>query len=242
MMQFLGDPGTTQYDLRFSVLGIPVRVHPMFWLIGALLGSSSGPQLSVVAIWIGCLFVSILVHELGHALAARSFGWPPDIVLHGFGGFARYSPGRGYTRRRAIWITFAGPLAGFGLWAIVFTVDLLIDRGGTQGQPWALTLMTSSAWPDIHFAMNVLIDINLFWGLFNLLPVFPLDGGQICSELLNARQNHSGRIRAHQIGMITAALAAAWFLNTGSILGGLMFGSLAYQNYQIVNQLKRGFR
>lgn len=122
MMQLLSDPGTTRYDLRFSVLGIPVRVHPMFWLVGALLGSGAGPQLGVIAIWIGCLFVSILVHELGHALAARSFGWPPDIVLHGFGGFARYSPGFGYTRRRAIWISFAGPLAGFGLFAIVFGV------------------------------------------------------------------------------------------------------------------------
>ena len=86
MMQLLSDPGTTQYDLRFSVLGIPVRVHPTFWFIGLLLGSAT-PQLSLVAIWIGCLFLSILVHELGHALAARSFGWPPDIVLHGFGGY-----------------------------------------------------------------------------------------------------------------------------------------------------------
>jgi stage IV sporulation protein FB len=241
MMQLLSDPGTTQYDLRFSVLGIPVRVHPMFWFIGLLLGSAT-PQLSLVAIWIGCLFLSILVHELGHALAARSFGWPPDIVLHGFGGFARYSPGYGYTRRRAIWITFAGPLAGFGLFAIVFGIHVGIQLAIDTQQPWAMTLKTSSAWPGVSFAIMQLEWINLFWGLFNLLPVFPLDGGQICSELLNARDNHSGRLRAHQIGMITAGLVAAYFLNSGSIWGGLMFGSLAYQNYQIYTQLQRGYR
>ncbi|MDA1162705.1 MAG: site-2 protease family protein [Planctomycetota bacterium] len=242
MMQFLGDPGTTRYDLRFSVMGIPVRVHPLFWLVGALLGSNSGPELSIVANWIGCLFVSILVHELGHALAARSFGWPPDIVLHGFGGFARYSPGYGYTRSKAIWITFAGPLAGFGLFAIVYCAHLWIRAGIAEEQPWAQTLTTSGAWPGINFAILQLEWINLFWGLFNLLPVFPLDGGQICSELLNARENHSGRIRAHQIGMITAGVVAAYFLNSSRIFGGLMFGSLAYQNYQIYTQLRRGYR
>lgn len=118
----------------------------------------------------------------------------------------------------------------------------MILRGAVQEQPWATTLTSSSAWPDIRRAMYALVRINLFWGLFNLLPVFPLDGGQICSELLNARQNHSGRIRAHQIGMITAGFVAAYFLSSNSILGCLMFGSLAYQNYQIVSQLKRGFR
>lgn len=240
-MQLLSDPGTTQYDLRFSVLGIPVRVHPMFWLIGLLLGSAT-PQLSLVAIWIGCLFVSILVHELGHALAARSFGWSPDIVLHGFGGFARYSPGYGYTRGRAIWITFAGPLAGFGLFAIVYAIHRGIDFAFEGQQSWAMTLVSGSAWPSIRFAITQLEWINLFWGLFNLLPVFPLDGGQICAELLNARTVHSGRVRAHQIGMMTAGLVAMFFLSSNRLFGGLMFGSLAYQNYQIYTQLQRGFR
>ena len=239
MMQMMADPGPTQYDLRFSLMGIPVRVHPMFWVIGLLLGSRAN-DLTLVTIWIACLFVSILVHELGHALTARHFGWPPNIVLHGFGGLARYTPGWGYTRKRAIFITAAGPLAGFALFGIVFGVHLLIAWGLRENQAWATTLMSSNAAHEIEFGIRQLEWINLVWGLFNLLPVFPLDGGQICSELLNARSSHSGRARAHQIGMIAAGLVALLFFNWQMLIGGLMFGGLAYQNYQIYKQLSRG--
>ena len=242
MMQLMGDPGTTQYDLRFSVLGIPVRVHPLFWLIAALLGSNDQPLLSDVAVFTGCMFISILVHELGHALAARRFGWPPDIVLHGFGGFARFVPGYGYSRGKAIWISFAGPLAGFGLFAIAFAAQILIMRGVVLEQPWATTLRDSNAWPTISGVIGILIWINLVWGLFNLLPVFPLDGGQICAELFNARGSYSGKKRTHQVGMITAILGAGVFITWEMYLGALMFGGLAYQNYQICEQLKRGYR
>ena len=241
MMQLLGDPGTTQYDLRFSILGIPVRVHPMFWLIGLLLGSGT-PELLDVAIWVGCLFVSILVHELGHALVAKSYGWPPDIVLHGFGGFARYSPGFGYTRKRAIWISFAGPLAGFGLFAIVYGADLWIRAGLADGQPWAIKLLTGDTGNRILFAILQLEYINLVWGLFNLLPVFPLDGGRICFELCDGRNSRSGQIRAYQIGIIAAGLAALYFANLEMYLAALMFGSLAYQNYQFYTHAKRGYQ
>jgi Zn-dependent protease len=241
MMQLLGDPGTTQYDLRFSVLGIPVRVHPLFWLIGLLLGSQT-PELSLVAIWVGCLFVSILAHELGHALAARSYGWHPDIVLHSFGGFARYSPGHGYTRKRAIWIAFAGPLAGFGLFAIVYCAHLWLSEGLANQQPWAINLISSNAGGGIQFAIHNLEYINLFWGLVNLMPVFPLDGGKICFELCNGRGSYSGQTRAYQIGMMAAGLMALYFAQQSRLLPTLMFGSLAYQNYQFYTQAKRGYQ
>lgn len=239
MIQLTGDPGRTSYDLSFSIMGIPVRVHPFFWLVALLLGGNN-PDLGLVAVWVGCLFVSILVHEMGHALAARSYGWPPSIVLHGFGGLAKYSPTFGYTRKRAIWITFAGPFAGFCLYAIVKCADLWIRDGLSQEQAWAMNLTTGNAWPAIRFAIIQLEWINLMWGLFNLLPVVPLDGGQICAEFLNARSSHHGRLRSCQIGMVTAVLVAIWFLNNGMFIGGLMFGGLAYQNYQLYSQYRRG--
>src|SRR5262249_39943145 len=57
----LGMPAPTAYDLRFRFLGIPVRVHPLFWLTTALLAGQDAPTGSIM-IWIGCVFVSILVH------------------------------------------------------------------------------------------------------------------------------------------------------------------------------------
>jgi len=237
-VQVLGEPGRTSYDLNFSVFGIPVRVHPLFWLIAVLLGGRN-PDLKFVAVFALCVFVSILVHELGHALAARSYGWPPSIVLHGFGGVTRYSPASGYTRRRAIWITFAGPLAGFILFAVVLGLEMMIASGATQQQEWARNLTTSSAWPLTGYALYSLRMLNLFWGLFNLLPVVPLDGGQICAELLNARSSHQGRVRAAWIGMVTATVVGIWFLSRGMIIATLLFGGLAYENYQHYSQYRR---
>ena len=62
---FLAEPNQTPYDLHFSVLGFPVRVHPLFWLMGLIMGF--GDVMSVF-ISIVVAFVSILIHELGHAL------------------------------------------------------------------------------------------------------------------------------------------------------------------------------
>ena len=78
------EPPPTQYDLRFTVAGIPVRVHPLFWLIALLLGAAGDPLL--LPAWVLVIFVSILIHELGHALAFRRVGQDSRIVLHMAGG------------------------------------------------------------------------------------------------------------------------------------------------------------
>ena len=84
--------------------------------------------------------------------------------------------------------------------------------------------------------------INLFWGLVNLMPVFPLDGGKICFEICNGRGSYSGQSRAYQIGMMTAGLMALYFASLEIYLAALMFGSLAYQNYQFHSQVKRSYQ
>ena len=104
--------------------------------------------------------------------------------------------------------------------------------------------MKSSAGQGIGFAIRQLIYINLFWGLVNLMPVFPLDGGKICFELCNGRGSYSGQSRAYQIGMMAAGLMALYFASPpqSNFLAARMFGSLAYQNYQFYNQAKRGYQ
>ena len=63
----IGEPPRTPYDLNFSLLGIPVRIHPFFWLAGLLLGPRQGGPPAIL-LWIAAVFLAILVHELGHAL------------------------------------------------------------------------------------------------------------------------------------------------------------------------------
>lgn len=234
--------GETPYDLKFSLLGIPVRVHPGFWILGMLIGWQPG-RLELVLIWLGCLFVSILVHEFGHALSTRHFGWPPHVILYHFGGLAVFQPGYGYTRGRAMWIAFAGPLAGFALFVIVAVADFAMSHDAAREGPWLPLLMSSRPLTSTaDWTILQLEWINLAWGLFNLLPVYPLDGGKICSEFLDARGSSTGRIRTHQVGMAAAGLAAMFFLSRNMWIGGLMFAGLAYENYRTYEQLKRGFR
>lgn len=229
----------TQYDVNFSIFGIPVRIHPLFWLIASFISWEPG-RIDLVVVGIFCVFLSILVHELGHALSARFFGWPPSILLHGMGGLAFYSPTFGYTRSRAIWIAFAGPLAGFLLLGAAFAAVVGCQAAVVAEQEWAIRMFTGERITPVEFALGMLVRVNLFWGVLNLMPVFPLDGGKICSEILNARNSVVGQRRTAIIGMITATLIAAYFLSNQLFLGGLLFGSLAYDNYRQYEQLRRG--
>ena len=84
-MFLLQAPPPTRFDLRFSVAGIPIRVHPLFWLIAILFGSSSGSAARLLG-WVIAVFVSITIHELGHAFALRRYGQESQIILHMAGG------------------------------------------------------------------------------------------------------------------------------------------------------------
>src|SRR5438067_1873655 len=99
-----GTVAPTPYDLRFSIFGIPVRVHPLFWVVTLLFASQGQHDPKLMLIGVVCFFASILVHELGHALTAQYFGWPPHIVLYSCGGYASYTPTWGHTTARNILI------------------------------------------------------------------------------------------------------------------------------------------
>jgi stage IV sporulation protein FB len=125
-MLLFAPPPPTRYDLRFTLAGIPVRVHPLFWLIAILFGSSSGDFLQLL-IWVAAVFVSILVHELGHAFAMRFYGQRSQVILHMAGGLtvpesAAWGGGSANVYlgpTREILISLAGPGAGFLLAALV---------------------------------------------------------------------------------------------------------------------------
>src|SRR5262249_7364769 len=113
----LAEPNRTPYDLNFRLFGFPVRIHPLFWLGAVLLGANAleaqdGKGLQYLLIWVFVVLVSLLVHELGHAISFRFYGSDAHIVLYLFFGLAVGSPdvrGRG----RRIMVSLAGPLAGF---------------------------------------------------------------------------------------------------------------------------------
>ena len=112
----LGEPPRTQYDLNFSLLRIPVRVDPWFWLMTLILGSQRRDPASILS-WIVAVFFAILIHELGHALAMLAYGLRPWIVLYSMGGLTSYDPRDAFRSKGSDWlgqivISFAGPAAG----------------------------------------------------------------------------------------------------------------------------------
>ena len=99
----------------FRLAGIPFAVTPYFWIGSAIFGANAahGPNgMLLLAVWVACVFVSIVLHELGHALAARRFGVTPYVVLYQMGG-ATYLPGGIASRVERIFVSLAGPAAGF---------------------------------------------------------------------------------------------------------------------------------
>lgn len=236
-------PPPTRFDLRFSIAGIPVRVHPLFWLIALLLGSSG--SLIGIPIWIFVVFVSILVHELGHAFAFRRYGVDSHVVLHGFGGltipesapwgtsWANVSPGPG----QQIVISLAGPFAGFFL-AVLVVAGVTFTGGAAAGMLLGfIPVPQYAAFSGMGAILNqfilMMLWVNIFWGLINLLPVFPLDGGQVARNILVQYDPRDGARKSLWISVVTGgvvALAAFVFMN--SIYMAFLFGILAFQSYQ----------
>lgn len=255
----LGEPIRTPYDLHFSVLGFPVRVHPYFWLGTAICGFSAGEPIYVL-IWIVVCFISILIHELGHALMMRRFGREAHIVLHMMGGLAiegsdsPYSFRSGMGRRSAyeqVLISAAGPGAGFILAGIV--VGVVVLAGGQLSWVWLKQIIPFPILAisrdgvvnlenrNLFIFVNQMLYVNIFWGLMNMLPVFPLDGGQIARAVLMERDPWQGQTRSLWLSLITGAAAAivgAFILQ--EIYIALLFGSLAYSSYMALQQFTGG--
>lgn len=241
-------PPPTRYDLRFSVAGIPVSVHPLFWLIALLLGSTG--DIFLVPVWVAVIFVSILVHELGHALAFRRYGQRSQIVLHFAGGLTIPEPvywGSGYANvalspNQQIFISLAGPGAGFLLAGLV--IALVTVAGGSVLTTWLLGFIPLPVNALLPFGgrvltvvVTMLLWVNLFWGLINLVPVYPLDGGTVTRYALMQADPADGVRKSLWVSVIAGAVVAlVGLVFLRSIFMALMFGLLAFQSYQALQR------
>jgi Zn-dependent protease len=255
------EPQRTDYDLNFRCFGFPIRVHPLFWIVGLILGANMAwddkgnvnPESGVILLsWISVIFISILVHELGHAFAMRFFGQSSHIVLYMLGGLAvpdssygSFSSPARLAPRDQIIISLAGPFSGFLL--ALLTVMVIFALGGEfyldfDNFPlfyrYSLPQDTSAS---LGYVIYISLFANIFWGLVNLLPVFPLDGGQVSRELFQMNDHWHGLTRCLWLSIGTAAVVAliGWVM-LESIFIGLMFASLAASNYMMLQQITGG--
>jgi len=234
-------PDRSRGELRFRLFGVNVRVNFWFWI--ATLFLSRARDTGALLIWVAVCFVSILIHELGHVFAWRRYGVDAEVVLYSCGGLAIARREVRGTRARVM-VSLAGPAAGFCVAAL--TLAAVWAAGGLVEFHWRMFLPVFSAVPAMTDSavanptayyrtavlLNDLLFVNFFWGLINLLPVYPLDGGQAARAILEQKNVYAGRRLSLKISATVATLVAMLGLSGGSLYIALMFGMLAISSVQ----------
>lgn len=253
----------TRFDVNFRLGDVPVRIHPYFWLTTLLLGldlQRRGIDIVVYLLaWTAIVFVSILVHEMGHIYVGRMFGTRGHVILTGFCGLAVGSSELP-ERRQRIAVYLGGPGAGFLLAAVVTGVYWLVNPGFTRFLLGALVHVPVQVDLGVTIPSDLTIFIlynalwiNIFWGLVNLLPIWPLDGGQVCREICQTYQGREGIRLSLQISLGTAVGFAALallematkkplvkFLSFGgNLFPVLFFALLALSSWQLLQFIQR---
>ncbi len=188
----------------FQFRGIQVYLHFSWFFIAIYqftqrLGNYHSPLFAAYEYL--ALFAIVLLHEFGHALACRQTGGTADhIVLWPLGGIAFVNPPR--RPGAVLWSIAAGPLVNVALAPVLALLVFFAARAG----------LAESA-PDTFRLIGMVHNINLLLLIFNMLPVYPLDGGQILQALL---WFPLGEIRSLQIASVIGFIGAL-------VLAGLAF-------------------
>ena len=173
------------------LFGVPVRLHFTFVLLAVFLimvGVSGDQSAMVTVLYIGALFGSVLLHELGHALVSKRYGIKTlEIVMFPIGGLARLE--RMPKAREELWIALAGPLVNVVIAAAIF--GFIAVRNHPVNLPELLRPTDANLAERIAFG-------NLILAAFNMIPAFPMDGGRILRSLLarNRSEEEATRLAA----------------------------------------------
>ena len=206
--------------VRFSIFGIPVQVQPFFWvtlvILGGALDATSAAAILEIGLFVVAGFISILIHELGHALTARKFGAYSEITLQAFGGYAAYSGVR-LTRPQTFAVTAAGP----GIQILLGLALLFALR--------SLPEMNRNA----AYFLGTLMGISLVWAVLNLLPVLPLDGGQMLNAVLGPPRI---KVTLWVTIIVSIGVGLILYVIFHSILFSLFLGMFAWQAFQTLRE------
>ncbi len=165
-----------------------------------------------------------MLHELGHATTGMAFGLQPSIELHGMGGTTSWTTAKPLSTMQRVAISLAGPFAGFAV-------------GGA-----AFGLARAGVFPPTDLGQSIydtLVWVNVGWGIFNLVPMLPLDGGNVMMQILNATTKGRGERPARIVSIVFAALMGLLVVwGRFGIYGALLVLSFVATNYQGLQTLK----
>lgn len=232
-MNFLAD--TPRLEL-FRLAGIPIKIDITFILVPIFLFSVLQQSPNTFAILLVGVFLSVLLHELGHATVARLFKVPVgEILVGGFYGYARMlqAPPSAFA---SILILFAGPLMNGLLFLLCWHALGQPEVGwtGRFGPIDPMSWLANSAWGI--YAAFTLARINLAMLVFNLLPAFPLDGGRIYRDMLGAIMPRAIAVRAIAVLGVGIGLWSAFAGFKENIVLLLIGAQIAIMNWAILKQ------
>lgn len=199
---------------------IPLTISPLFLALVFFIGYLSSGGNTVLALYFGGVAaISVFVHELGHALAGIAFGQKVSIALLPYGGVTR-NYGKPLKGWQEFILILMGPLFGFALFLLSKTAIPMVPQGALK---------------DV-FIFGAMI--NLFWTVFNLLPILPLDGGQLVRVLLQGIWGTKGLKAACFISMFCGIALALWALLTQQFFLASILGIFIYESWQIFNSVR----
>jgi Zn-dependent protease len=209
-------PSASQGSIRlFRFSGIDVFLHWSWFLVAAFeIQSRKGSYSSVTwnVLEYLALFLIVILHEFGHALACRQVGGTANrIVLWPLGGVAYVDPPP--RPGATLWSIAAGPLVNVVLLPVLFVAVTMSRSAG----------MAATA-PDLYALLRATLYIDLFLLLFNILPIYPLDGGQILRSLL---WFVLGRARSLMVATILGLIGVAGFIGLAIWAQSIWYGALA---------------
>jgi Zn-dependent protease len=213
---------------RFGLFGVPVQVDFWFFLTALLVrpDSTTPHKWTEFVLWIVIVFTGVLLHEAGHAGVGRVFGEKPAVRLSWIGGLTSWESGRRLSPRRSILVSLAGPAVGIAA-GLVFAVL------GMQLKPVEGSL--------VRYVIDSLVWVNLGWGLLNLVPILPLDGGRALLSALEWFLPRRGPILMHALSFAGSVMGAGVLVLNGVVFLSLLLALFAWSNWNAFDESRAAF-
>jgi stage IV sporulation protein FB len=199
----VAEPRRTRFDLRWKLLGTPFRATPLFWAAVAVLGiryyaDPEAGSFGYFVFWMVAAVSAVLLHDLGQILVGRFFAMRGDVVLYGLGSLTMGADTLSRRWQRVV-VLLSGSLIQFVFVAVIW---------GLTWAPYPALLGSAPLRYSIGNGTAILLRAHFYWGLLNLLPIWPLDGGRIACEIGDGLFGRRGIWAALGLSLVTCAAVA----------------------------------
>lgn len=203
-----------------SLLRTEIRLHWTWFLLLILwVDFTTMSEIIWDTLTLISVFGIVLIHEFGHITAARRYGVDtPKVTLSLLGGAAHIGKDMdNLTPLQQIWVVFAGPLTNIVLAIILVPVVIFSLQGVDLSAENAITTLTGN-----QLLIFTVFAVNIVMFVFNMLPIYPMDGGRIFRSVLEHFKVKMALFISIRTTQVVALLLLAWCISVGAIVGAII--------------------